>query len=90
MDSNKNNANRYNTAVKSYLFNLPFAILIIVIYSIYLIVVISYSNELISFIPGSTITDIVVLLIIFPLIGFILIIFTPITAIGYYNIYFMV
>ena len=89
MDSNKNNANRYNTAVKSYLFNLPFTILIIAIYSIYLIVVISYSNELIPFIPGSTITDIIVLLIIFPLIGFILIIFTPIMAIAYYKIYTM-
>ncbi|MBY9007906.1 MAG: hypothetical protein KGD63_14285 [Candidatus Lokiarchaeota archaeon] len=78
---------RYNTATKSYIINLPFAFLIISTYIIYIIVVLTNSNELIPFIPGSSLSDIIVLFVLFPLIGFSLLFFTPIVALGYYKIY---
>jgi hypothetical protein len=80
-------SNRYSSDKKPHLIYFPFVLLFIGIYVIYLISVTPSASEMIPIIPGPAITDAIILLILLPIVGYILLIFTPYIAMGYYNIY---
>lgn len=80
-------SNRYSSNKKPHLIYLPFVLLFIGIYVIYLISVTPSASEMIPIIPGPAITDAIILLILLPIVGYILLIFTPYIAMGYYKIY---
>ncbi len=78
---------RYASGTKSHKVYIPIVVLIFIIYFIYLFIVSSSTAELIPILPGTAITDIIVLLIVIPLLSYTLILLSPIIAIGYYKLY---
>ncbi|MFX1258239.1 MAG: hypothetical protein ACFFAN_10290, partial [Promethearchaeota archaeon] len=83
----KNKPSRYISGTKSHIIYLPIIILIFSIYAFYLISVTRSTIELIPIIPGSALTDAIILFILFPLGGYFLILISPSIAMGYYKIY---
>ncbi len=79
--------NRYASGIKSHIIFLPFIILIFATYAIYLVIVTPSTTELIPIIPGSVIIDVIILLILMPIIGYLLIWFSPTIAMVYFKIY---
>ena len=78
---------RYDSGLKSHRIYLPFVILILVIYMIYLIIVTPSNTDLIPILTGSMIQDFFVILLLIPIIGLLLVFLAPLIAMVYFKLY---
>ncbi|MFX0062562.1 MAG: hypothetical protein ACFFC7_10330 [Candidatus Hermodarchaeota archaeon] len=78
---------RYEKNLRQYILFAPFVVLVLGIHAIFLILTSLRADDLIPVVPGATITDLLIIFIILPMLSYLAIALTPVLAMLYLYLY---